>query len=339
MPLPFKSHHSFTASDTIAPVKNNAHAYVHPCVINNQPHIIYPRGLKSESPGLFNQLFRYFSDQGYQLKEDQRHQNSPDNDSFKRRDWAPIILFTAGLFFQSSAYADIEIDIDSRSALDQQQIELKLVSSNSIRDKIKTELNISPLFDKIEIPTLKQHTTEIIFNILSSRYHQTENDPAHISGDLKLIAKYYSHYPEVVTLFNSLKEANWSLVFDRDNWTTVASGNVVNIDHAEIHFNTRSAAQLRLNDSCKDNPVCIASPADALLHELLHVHSIFNDTENFLAQGGMNNMLYPYQHERSIIKQERQLYKSMSAQDNIKRPSRHSHAGRTVKANCSICIK
>jgi len=341
MPLDFNTRQYFSLSNAIsAPVvENSVQTYVHPCVINNQPHIVYPRGLKTKAPSLFKQLNKYFSGQGYQLKEDQRHEDSANHNVFKRRAWAPILLFTAGLFFESSALADIEIDINEHTTLDQQNIELKLISSDSIRKKIRTDLKISPLFDKIEIPSLKQQTADILFKILKSRYQKSHHDPDHINDDLRQIADYYSQYPEVVSLFKELKDANWSLVFDEDDWTTIASGNVLNIEQAEIHFNTRSAAQLRLNDSCKDNPVCIASPADALLHELLHVNSIFNDTETFLSQGGMNNVLYPYQHERSIIKQERQLYKTMSKQDSIKRPSRHSHAGRIVKANCAICIK
>ena len=341
MPLPFNTAPIFSQSKpTVAhAVKNSLHTYVHACVINDQPTIVYPRGLEAESPDLLAQLSQYFSDRGYRLKEDQRHKDKSHHKEFKRRAWAPILLFTAGLFFESSAYADIEIDIAEANALNQQNVELKLVSSDSILKKIRNDLDVSPIFDKIEMPSLKTQTAKVLFNILISRYQKNDNDPGHVNEDLRQIADYYSNYPEVVSLFKALKDTNWSLVFDEHNWTTVASGNVLNIEQAEIHFNTRSAAQLRLNDSCKQNPVCIASPADALLHELLHVNSMFNDTETFMAQGGMNSMLYPYQHERSIIKQERELYKTMSQHDSIKRPSRHSHAGRIVKANCSICIK
>ena len=161
----------------------------------------------------------------------------------------------------------------------------------------------------------------------------------YIADDLKKIADYYSQYSEVISLLQAIKNKNWSLKFDQHNWTTIASGNAFEVGKAEVHINTRSAAQLRLNDCCKENPVCIASPADALLHELLHVHAMFNDSKTFIKHGGMNQVLYPYQHERHIIKQERQLNKNMSASDGIKRPYRHSHTGRIVKANCSTCIK
>lgn len=313
--------------------------YVHPCVINNQPHIIYPRGLKADSPHIFKQLSHYFKNMGYQLKEDQRQQQNNTEQHFKRRSWVPIVLFSAGLLFESTAHADIEINLDNNSSTDQQQIKLQLISNNAVLSNIRHRLNNDAIKIQDMPLTSMAETANVLFKILNSRYQKNKNDPEHIQSDLRTMSEYFSRYPEVVSLLNALKNKNWTLVFDRNNWTTIASGNIFEIEKAEIHINTRSAAQLRLNDSCKDNPVCIASPADALLHELLHVHSMFNDTETFMAQGGMNNVLYPYQHERNIIKQERELYKKMSKQDGIKRPSRHSHAGRIVKANCSTCIK
>jgi hypothetical protein len=313
--------------------------YVHPCVINNQAHIVYPRGLKEDAPQIFKQLSRYFSNMGYKLKEDQRHKTDNNSRLFKRRSWAPIILFTAGLIFESSAQADIEINISDSLSINQQKVELQLISNSGVLSNIRHQLDSSSIEIKSNSMESKQHTASILFGILKKHYQKNQLDPTYISSDFKKIANYFSHYPEVVSLFNAIKDKNWTLVFDQDNWSTIASGNLFEIERAEVHINTRSAAQLRLNDSCKDNPVCIASPADALLHELLHVHSMFNETEKFMAQGGMNNVLYPYQHERSIIKKERELYKNMSKKDGIKRPSRHSHAGRIVKANCSTCIK
>lgn len=314
------------------------HTYVHPCVINHTPHVVYPRGLPTESPVLFQQLKKYFSALGYRLKEDQRSHEQHAQHS-RRRSWAPIMLFSAALLFESSALAEVEITINDKTELNHSQVELNLLSNQTVRQQIRQDLGLITPFDEIEIPSLKKRTAEVLFTILKSRYQPGKNDPAHIEQDLALMADYYSSFPEVVSLFNAVKNADWHLVFDEDNWTTVASGNFAGIDKAEVHFNSRSAAQLRLNDSCKQNPVCIASPADALLHELLHVNSMFNHTEKFLADGAMNGVLYPYQHEHRIIKQERELYQQMTERDQVKRPYRRNHAGRIVKANCATCIK
>lgn len=313
------------------------HAYVHPCVINNQPHIVYPRGLEEKSPGLFAKLRQYYQQQGYRLKEDQRSRNSSDKYKNERRKWAPILLFTASLIFESSAYADIELEVNEASSLQQnEQIELQLISNSEIREKIKYQIKSAEKTVQVKI---KSELARSIFDVLLGRYQKQDADPKYIIEDLKEIANYYSEFSESVALIKALKNKNWFLSYDENNWVTTASGNMLQVEKAVIHFNTRSAAQLRLNNGCADNPVCIASPADALLHELLHVHSMLVESEKFVVQGGMNNVMYPYKHEYAIIDAERNLYASMSMQDNIKRPQRREHTGRIVKAHCPTCIK
>ncbi len=315
-----------------------SHTYVHPCIINNQPHIVYPRGLQEKSPGLFFKLTQHYQNQGYILKEDQRSDKFFNKYKNQRQKWAPILLFTASLIFESSAFADIEIDVNEYASFrNHQNIELQLISNNKIREQIQyTVKSANTIKNTIQI---KSGLAQSLFDELNNRYHKQNSDPEYIVEDLKEIANYYSNFPESVALINALKDKNWMLSFDEDNWVTTGSGSMFQVDKAVIHFNTRSAAQLRLNNGCADNPVCIASPADALLHELLHTHSMLVKGEEFIMQGGMNNVLYPYKHEYAVIDSERKLYASMSKQDNIKRPQRREHTGRTVKAHCSTCIK
>jgi len=312
--------------------------YVHPCVINNQPYIVYPRGLQESVPGLFAKLSQHYQNQGYLLKEDQRSNRSSNKYKNERQKWAPIFLFSVSLLFESSAFADVELEVNDAASLSQQQnIELQLISNNKIRQQIQYTVN--PAYQSKKQLQMKSDLAASLFEILNSRYHNQKTDPDYIVEDLKEIANYYSEFPESVSLLEELKDKNWTLSFDEHNWVTTGSGNMLTVDKAVIHFNTRSAAQLRLNNGCKDNPVCIASPADALLHELLHTHSMLVKSEEFIAQGGMNNVIYPYKHEYAVIEQERELYANMSTQDNIKRPQRREHTGRTVKAHCPTCIK
>lgn len=314
------------------------HAYVHPCVINKQPHIVYPRGLQEKSPDLFYKLSQHYHNQGYALKEDQRSTKFSNKYKNERQKWAPILLFTASLIFESSAFADVEIDVNEEASFKQHQnIELQLISNNKIREQIQYVVKPAKVI-KETIP-IKSGVAQTLFDELKSRYQKQKTDPNYIIEDLKEIANYYSDFPESVELINALKDKNWKLSFDENNWVTTGSGSMLQVDKAVIHFNTRSAAQLRLNNGCANNPVCIASPADALLHELLHTHSMLVKGEEFIAQGGMNNVLYPYKHEYAVIDAERELYASMSTQDKIKRPQRREHTGRTVKANCPTCIK
>jgi len=314
------------------------HSYVHPCVIDNKPHIVYPRGLKTRAPILFAKLHQYYRNKGYTLKEDQRtnHANSPYKNN--RRRWIPILLFTASLFFESTANADVELNIIDAQSIQQQQIEIQLISNQNIRERIKQNI-------KHPVPAIKQqyknNSSEVtlkLYRLLQSHYIKKDDDPEYINDDLKQIANYYSRFPEVLTLLNSLENKPWELSYDESSWVTTAIGNSLDVKKAVISFNTRSAAQLKLNKSCKKNPICIASPADALLHELLHTHSMLVNTETFLAQGGMGGMMYPYTHEYSIIDAERHLYAKMSQRDEIKRPQRREHTGRLVKANCPTCI-
>ena len=314
-----------------------SHAYIHPCVIDNKPYIIYPRGLQEKSPGLFAKLSQHYQQQGYALKEDQRSESLSNKYKNERKKWAPILLFTASLFFESSAFADFELEIDDVTSLQQQQVELQLISNNKIREQIQYSVTVaSKIKEQVKI---ESGLAQALFEELNKHYQKQKTDPDYIVNYLKKIANYFSDFPESITLIEELKNKNWSLSFDEHNWVTTGSGNMLRVDKAVIHFNTRSAAQLRLNNGCADNPVCIASPADALLHELLHAHSMLVNSEKFIAQGGMNNVIYPYKHEYAVIDAERKLYANMSRQDNIKRPQRREHAGRTVKARCPTCIK
>ena len=327
------------SENIMMPVSSSfSHAYVHPCVINDKPHIVYPCGLQEQSPSLFAKLSQHYQKQGFALKEDQRSEKYANKYKNQRQKWAPILLFTASLLFESSAFADVEVDINEDASLQQHQnIELQLISNNSIREKI--QFTVEPTIKTEKEIKIKSEFAQSIFETLKDRYKKQKSDPNYIVNDLKEIANYYSDFPESVSLIEALKSKNWELSFDENNWVTTGSGNMMQVDKAVIHFNTRSAAQLRLNNGCNDNPVCIASPADALLHELLHTHSMLVNGEEFIAQGGMNNVIYPYEHEYSVIGEERKFYASMSSQDNVKRPQRREHTGRTVKANCPTCIK
>lgn len=311
--------------------------YVHPCVIDKQPHIVYPRGLALRQPELFHALQHHYRCQGYALKEDQRSATVTRAPSHERRRWAPILLFTVDLIFEGAAFADTNNPIPVAAADPNRQVVLQLASSKADAFSAN-ELHTLPPRPSLTKP-VNVAAANAIFDLLKQHYKRRDTDPDYIFDDFREIASYYSAFPEIVNMLDRLKEKNWRLIYDEHSWVTVASGNVFNVDNASVHFNTRSAAQLKMYNQCKDNPVCIASPADALLHELLHAHSMLVNTREFIAQGGMNAVMYPYKHEYAIIDAERKLYASMSRHDAIKRPQRIDHTGRLVRAQCSTCIK
>jgi len=310
---------------------------VHPCVIGGQPHYVYPRGLQESSPQVFDKLRLYASERGYRLKEDQRRYDLGAPTFKERRKWAPVMLFTVSLLFEGSAFAELpQISRIDHDPGDTHQIVLRIVPKQRSLARQRFDDHSDP-------PQINEHINTTLarqlFAILDTHYLRKASDPNYVREDLKQIAEYYSRFPDVVALLDPLKNKNWELAYDADNWDTVGIGSLLEVYKAVIHFNTRSAAQLLLNRKCRDNPVCIASPADALLHELLHTHSMLIDSEKFIEQGGMNTAMYPYAHEYAILDAERKLYASMSAIDEVRRPQRMEHTGHAVYAHCPVCIK
>ena len=91
--------------------------------------------------------------------------------------------------------------------------------------------------------------------------------------------------------------------------------------------------------SCQNDPgKCIARPVDALLHELIHAKMALLKSREFIQDGGMNAMVYPYAHERKVIAMERALYSAMSSEDLLSRPQRIQHRGAITQASCVSCI-
>jgi len=309
---------------------------IHPCVIGGEPHYVYPRGLRDSSPLLYDKLVQYASERGYRLKEDQRRHDTGAPSHLERRKWAPVMLFTVSLLFGGRVFAGLRQTQPVQEPSLNHQIVLRFIPKPRSLSRLRYEDDSPPA------KTASQGDPDIarqLFAILDSHYQRKPADPNFVRDDLRQIADYYSRFPEVVALLQPLKNRNWDLAYDPDNWDTVGIGSLMEVYKAVIHFNTRTAAQLLLNRKCRDNPICIASPADALLHELLHTHSMLVDSENFIEQGGMNTVIYPYAHEYAILDAERKLYASMSDIDGIRRPQRLEHTGHAIYAQCPVCIK
>lgn len=181
---------------------------------------------------------------------------------------------------------------------------------------------------------------ERIRDLLHARYQAKPDDPDYFKPDLDRIAAYYSRFPEVLQLLSSLEGKAWHLSYGKNTWVTKATGTRVSVSQATVVFDPRMAAQLRFRKACSGNRRCTASPADALLHEFLHVRAMLLDSKRFIAQGGMAGALYPYTHEAEVISAENALYSAMARLDGLARPqrSRHKHMGKLVKASCAVCI-
>lgn len=86
-------------------VKKKTQAMVHPCLIDGRHTLVYENGLELRNPTAFEQISRFASAQGYQLKEDRRSDFLEGIKRVKNRRRANVIsvmMLTAGLMSQTA---------------------------------------------------------------------------------------------------------------------------------------------------------------------------------------------------------------------------------------------
>lgn len=179
-----------------------------------------------------------------------------------------------------------------------------------------------------------------IFDVLQAHHQAAPEDPAFLQQDMKQMAHYFSRYPEVRALLDDLAGGKWRWRYSPGGAETRVTGSRLQVDSVLVLFDSRAGAQFRFQRACEQKvPHCYTAPADVLLHELLHVRAILQDTRRFIAQGGLNRHIYPYAHEQHTISLERHLYAGMEDQDRIPRPRRSDHTGRRTRASCATCLR
>lgn len=189
---------------------------------------------------------------------------------------------------------------------------------------------------RYSIQSLEKQLTQILFN----HYQAQITDPHYLRNDLIDLAHYFSQFPDAASILLSIEHLNWTLQYKPKTYQSVIEGSRLNVESATIYFDTRSAARLKFHRKCESKwNFCVASPADALLHELLHTQSALLSPNKFLAEGGLNGVIYPYIHEQKIIQKENKLYQAMSLLDGMQRPIRKNHVGRYYKAGCATCVQ
>ena len=186
----------------------------------------------------------------------------------------------------------------------------------------------------------KKRASHRIYTMLDQRIVDKSQFGADIEKDLRAMADYYSSFPDVIKLFALIENKNWQLHFSKGEYYTDFSGTKLKIEKIKVFFDPKYGTQLKFYKKCEEKkPFCVCSPADTLLHELIHVSVIFGDIAQFFADGGVTSFTYPISHERRVIKHENALYKSMSKIDNKPRPIRSEHHGRPVLSSCVTCLE
>ena len=319
---------------------------LHPCLVNNRSTLVHAADLRDRDPEFYTRLQAFAEGQGYVLLADRRRQDIAVLRD-RRRKWLPVLIVSMGLSSYVLA-ADRLVAGDQPQAAEQTlalfDSPLQQSQEEYGSEVTKSEATKSPLLDAIPQPNevgddARSPLAADIESILRRHYKPGKGDPEYIRQDIKLMADYFARYPEVVGLIQSLQDQAWQLNYARDTFETRVRGSQIQVKAVTVKFDTRAAAQLRNRKGCAAEPgACIASPADALLHELLHAQIALLHPQEFIAEGGLNSVMYPYEHERAVIRRENALYKSMSALDGAYRPSRHSHSGHIVASACVTCL-
>lgn len=304
---------------------------VHPCFINHQATLVHAADLATRNPEFFHDLQRFAAEQGYVLFADRRNKDlSVAQD--RRSNLLPVVVFSLGV---GSAAMAAEPSPAAQQTLALFDSGLERVEEDALSHQDEIE-NFTPAQQVDVVDDAVFHELE---TILQSHYVSGGDEPEYVRNDLQQMARYFAHYPEAAALIRSLKDKAWQLSFAEDTFATEVRGNALQVHSVNVRFDPRAAAQLRRHKACDDNPgACVASPADALLHELLHAASALLDPQRFIAQGGINSVIYPFEHESEVIRSENLLYRAMTAVDGRYRPHRHRHAGQVVASACVTCL-
>ena len=298
---------------------------IHSCLIKGKRHFIYSPTLPDIDPEFYQHLKNYAEQHDIQLQADRRALGDRRH-SCRRKKLLPIIFLTLGVAMEPC----LAKQALSHQTQQQQHEGAEEHAINSQQEKI--------LSQKIEVEDTAE--SQIIERILRDHYVSQAQDPPSIPRDLKNLARYYSRHPEAAKLINALSMSEWDLKYAPHTFQTDISGTRLSVNKITIYFDPRSGAKLKFYDKCEaKTPFCVASPADALLHEFLHAHSVLNDINRFIADGGLSSHIYPAEHERQTILKENVLYKAMSRRDNKPRPIRSEHSGRHVLVSCVTCLK
>ena len=125
--------------------------------------------------------------------------------------------------------------------------------------------------------------------ILTKMWVKTSSDPVTMATDIQELAAYIAQQPHAYELLTSLEKQPLRMRYRANDFSTQVRGDHFSVRSVTIHFDPNSAAVLGVSDHCRlDVSHCVASPADAFLHELLHAYHI-------------HPFQYPKEYDRELI--------------------------------------
>lgn len=324
------------------------HSYLHPCIIDNRPALVCTAGLSQLSQSAGRRLTEIALQYRLLLKEDQRR--STRQIGANRRVNAGVVLgFCFGLVAApalSREHSNLEAITPAVSRMVGGEPHLSAQVGIRNGRKIISLRHVGPpsaerVMNAYKQKNLKKVDVNVVYKIrryLGELYQPQYSDPFYIKADLNNMAHYYARFPQVVDLLAELSKVNVKLSYKKGHWQAQALGTSHSVDQVTVYFDSRVAARFFRHDDCVGNPACHVTPADALLHELLHAKLMIVDSENFIRQGGMKPTLYLFDHEKEVIAQENDLYRMMTRTDGLSRPIRRRHSGDLLQVPCALCL-
>lgn len=299
---------------------------IHACVIDGVPHYVHAPALAQTHPEYFSHLKSYAERHGICLKADRRAAEETMRDC-RRKKYLTIIFLVMGI----SA---------TGAVAEEGNLNLNLISPEYtdpiLPQEGKAVSRTGKLLEQVQDSLMSQGLAKVLLEHMAD----LEQYPPSIVDDIHELARYYARYPAAIKLIMSIATTEWTLRYAPHTFQTNVKGSRLDIDSVDVFFDPRSGAKLKFYDKCDEQkPFCIASPADALLHELLHVQTITIDKNAFIGQGGLDPWSYPAEHERLTIMKENALYRAMTVIDKQPRPIRSEHNGRHVLVSCATCFE
>lgn len=303
--------------------------WLHPCMIGGSRHLIHHDSLQWRDPPYYKSVLEHARLHGWRLKPCRRQLPTRDLNC-RRQIWVPLWLLAGALAVAPATEAQAEF-VDQLARVERP---LHAIGRLTAEPSHAATTN-APAPSNVVIDAESQKK---IHKLLQQRWRSAAEDPHGLGDDLHTMAAYYSQFPIVRTLFAELAQHDWQLHYAARTFSTRVTGTRLQVDSVKVYFDPRSAAQFKFNRACTEKiRFCVASPADVLLHELLHAHSVLKSPARFIAQGGMESHMYPVDHERQTIAREQALYGAMSAVDKLPRPLRSEHTGSPVAVACATC--
>jgi len=299
---------------------------IHACVIEGIPHYVHAPALAQTHPDYFAHLKSYAERHGICLKADRRAAEETMRDC-RRKKYLTIIFLAMGI----SA---------TGAVAEEENLNLNLIAPEYANPVVPSEgravSRAGKLLEQVQDSLVSQSLAKVLLEHLAD----IEQYPPGIVDDIHELARYYARYPAATKLIMSIATTEWTLRYAPHTFQTNVKGSRLDIDSVDVFFDPRSGAKLKFYDKCDEQkPFCVASPADALLHELLHVQTITIDKNAFIGQGGLDPWSYPAEHERLTIMKENALYRAMTVIDKQPRPIRSEHNGRHVLVSCATCFE